>query len=243
MSSYEYADRLKETVKKLSDFLSLEELHHQRCRGEVLPSEKQLQELISLCRSLIFPGFYGLPDVSKENLLYHTGINTEKLFEVLVKQISAGLLFQKNTDHTDSDLKRLQESAEQKAIDFITFLPEMRHILSTDVTAMYNGDPAAQNKAEVILCYPAIRAICNYRIAHKLLELDVPLIPRIITEMAHSETGIDIHPGAVIGIFRHRPRNRSRNRSDLRYRKQSEAISGSNVGGSQFSTGRKQQSH
>ena len=95
MSSYEYADRLKETVKKLSDFLSLEELHHQRCRGEVLPSEKQLQELISLCRSLIFPGFYGLPDVSKENLLYHTGINTEKLFEVLVKQISAGLLFQK----------------------------------------------------------------------------------------------------------------------------------------------------
>lgn len=80
MSSYEYADRLKETVKKLSDFLSLEELHHQRCRGEVLPSEKQLQELISLCRSLIFPGFYGLPDVSKENLLYHTGINTEKTF-------------------------------------------------------------------------------------------------------------------------------------------------------------------
>ena len=186
MSSYEYADRLKETVKKLSDFLSL---------------EKQLQELISLCRSLIFPGFYGLPDVSKENLLYHTGINTEKLFEVLVKQISAGLLFQKNTDHTDSDLKRLQESAEQKAIDFITFLPEMRRILSTDVTAMYNGDPAAQNKAEVILCYPAIRAICNYRIAHKLLELDVPLIPRIITEMAHSETGIDIHPGAVIGEY------------------------------------------
>ena len=201
MSSYEYADRLKETVKKLSDFLSLEELHHQRCRGEVLPSEKQLQELISLCRSLIFPGFYGLPDVSKENLLYHTGINTEKLFEVLVKQISAGLLFQKNTGHTDSDLKRLQESAEQKAIDFITFLPEMRRILSTDVTAMYNGDPAAQNKAEVILCYPAIRAICNYRIAHKLLELDVPLIPRIITEMAHSETGIDIHPGAVIGEY------------------------------------------
>ena len=90
---------------------------------------------------------------------------------------------------------------EQKAIDFITFLPEMRHILSTDVTAMYNGDPAAQNKAEVILCYPAIRAICNYRIAHKLLELDVPLIPRIITEMAHSETGIDIHPGAVIGEY------------------------------------------
>ena len=93
------------------------------------------------------------------------------------------------------------EEAEQKAIDFITFLPEMRRILSTDVTAMYNGDPAAQNKAEVILCYPAIRAICNYRIAHKLLELDVPLIPRIITEMAHSETGIDIHPGAVIGEY------------------------------------------
>ncbi len=71
--------------------------------------------------------------------------------------------------------------------------------LATDVEAAYNGDPAAQSFGEVIFCYPAIKAISNYRIAHELLELGVPLIPRIITEMAHSETGIDIHPGARIG--------------------------------------------
>lgn len=201
MSSYKYAETLKETVKKLSDFLSLKELHHQPCKGAVLPSENQLHEFISLCRSLIFPGFYGTPDISDENLLYHTGINTERLFNLLVNQISAGLLFNKDTDNTLEDLNRLREQAEQKAVDFISYLPEMRRILSTDVTAMYNGDPAAQSKAEVILCYPAIRAVCNYRIAHKLLELGVPLIPRIITEMAHSETGIDIHPGAVIGEY------------------------------------------
>ncbi len=201
MSSYKYAEELKETVKMLSDFLSLEELHRQRYKGESLPSEKQLSEFITLCRSLIFPGFYGSPDVCDENLLYHTGINTEKLFELSAKQILAGLLFGRDTCDKDFDLRSLYELAEQKAIDFVSYLPEMRRILSTDVTAMYNGDPAAQSKAEVILCYPAIRAISNYRIAHKLLSLGVPLIPRIITEMAHSETGIDIHPGATIGEY------------------------------------------
>ncbi|WP_346694845.1 serine O-acetyltransferase EpsC [Barnesiella viscericola] len=201
MSSYKYAENLEETVKKLSDFHSLEELHHQSCKGEVLPSGQQLQELIAICRSLIFPGFYGSPDVSDKNLLYHTGINAEKLFDLLVQQISAGLLFATNDPVLHNDPNQLEELAEQKAVEFISYLPEMRRVLSTDVTAMYNGDPAAQSKAEVILCYPAIRAICNYRIAHKLLTLGVPLIPRIITEMAHSETGIDIHPAATIGEY------------------------------------------
>ena len=92
---------------------------------------------------------------------------------------------------------------------FISKLPHLRRVLATDVEAAYNGDPAAQSFGEVIFCYPAIKAISNYRIAHELLELGVPLIPRIITEMAHSETGIDIHPGARIGThFTIRPWNR-----------------------------------
>ncbi len=201
MSCPQHADKLKETVKRLSDIPSLEELHLPRCKGESLPSGEQLRECIDLCRSIIFPGFYGTPDVSQDNLIYHMGLNTEKLFERLVKQISAGLLFERNEVNNPADFGKLQEAAQEKAIAFIESLPEMRRILSTDVTAMYNGDPAAQNKAEVILCYPAVRAICNYRIAHKLMELGVPLIPRIITEMAHSETGIDIHPGAIIGEY------------------------------------------
>ena len=96
-----------------------------------------------------------------------------------------------------SDSKR--EEAARLAAKFISKLPVMRRVLATDVEAAYNGDPAAESYGEVIFCYPAIKAISNYRIAHELLELGVPLIPRIITEMAHSETGIDIHPAAKIG--------------------------------------------
>ena len=78
-------------------------------------------------------------------------------------------------------------------------MPELRSLLATDAEAMFDSDPAAQNPGEVIFCYPGFRAICNYRIAHVLYRLEVPFIPRMITEMAHSETGIDIHPGATIG--------------------------------------------
>ncbi len=201
MSSYKYADRLKKTVKHLSDYPSLEELHLPRCKGESLPSGERLHEFITICRTLIFPGFYGISDVSPENLLYHTGLNIEKLYQLLVEQLIAALQFDKNEENAIENLSLLRRNAEEKAIDFIDSLPEIRRLLSTDVTAMYNGDPAAPNKTEVILCYPAIRAISNYRIAHKLVELEIPLIPRIITEMAHSETGIDIHPKAVIGEY------------------------------------------
>jgi len=89
--------------------------------------------------------------------------------------------------------------AYEMATKFISQLPDLRKTLATDVEVAFIGDPAAQSRGEVIFCYPAIRAITNYRIAHALLQLGVPLIPRMISEMAHSETGIDIHPGAQIG--------------------------------------------
>ena len=115
----------------------------------------------------------------------------------MVNQLQAGLAF--NLPEEGGDAETLCEQARLLAAQFIGQLPEMRRTLATDVEAAYNGDPAATNYGEVICCYPAIRAISNYRIAHELLVLGVPLIPRIITEMAHSETGIDIHPGATIG--------------------------------------------
>ncbi len=92
---------------------------------------------------------------------------------------------------------RLQISTKK----FLERLPDIRLKLSKDVEAGYNGDPAAKGYGEVIFCYPVIRTLTNYRIAHELLKLNVPLIPRIITELAHSETGIDIHPGAQIGEY------------------------------------------
>ena len=111
----------------------------------------------------------------------------------------AGLCFAGDGQEDGCCTEQLRQQAAEKAAGFIATLPEMRRILATDVEAAYNGDPAAHSFGEVISCYPAIRAISNYRMAHQLLCLGVPLIPRIITEMAHSETGIDIHPGAQIG--------------------------------------------
>lgn len=136
--------------------------------------------------------------INSRTINYHIGVNVEKLFNLLTEQILAGLCFG-NGDQCNECTESKREEAARLAAKFISKLPHLRRVLATDVEAAYNGDPAAQSFGEVIFCYPAIKAISNYRIAHELLELGVPLIPRIITEMAHSETGIDIHPGARIG--------------------------------------------
>ncbi len=160
-----------------------------------------MYEIIELSRSILFPGYYGNSTINSRTINYHIGVNIEKLYDLLSEQILAGLCFgtAEGKCNTCSDSKR--EEAARLAAKFISKLPCMRKILATDVEAAYNGDPAAESYGEVICCYPAIKAISNYRIAHELLELGVPLIPRIITEMAHSETGIDIHPGAKIGSY------------------------------------------
>jgi serine O-acetyltransferase len=97
------------------------------------------------------------------------------------------------------NLGELEKKADEVATTFLERLPEMRETLASDVVASYNGDPAAKSYGEVIFCYPVMKALTNYRVAHELLLLGVPIIPRFISEMAHSETGIDIHPGAKIG--------------------------------------------
>jgi serine O-acetyltransferase len=170
-----------------------------------------LEEIVNLSRSVLFPGYFGDATINKQNLSSHIGKNVERLFQLLRLQVLSGLCFDKNkvsnatTECTETDKKEerqiLENRAESISTDFIAELPNLRAILATDVEASYNGDPAAQSLDEVIYCYPGIRAISSYRIAHKLLELGVPMIPRIITELAHSETGIDIHPGASVGAY------------------------------------------
>jgi serine O-acetyltransferase len=148
-------------------------------------------------RAVIFPGYFGNSAVHDNTLLYHNGVNIERLYTVLVGEIFAALCFDDVTD----EVERLSAMAAELAARFIAALPQLRAVMATDVEAAYLGDPAAKSPGEVISCYPVIRAVCNYRIAHQLLMLDVPLLPRIITEMAHRETGIDIHPGAAIGNY------------------------------------------
>lgn len=198
MSLLNFTHLLAQTVTELSEDSSLKGLFHEHQDGDPLPSGKVLHEIIELCRAILFPGFYGKSTVNHHTITYHIGVNIERLYNLLTEQIHAGLCFDaKATGDCACDTKR--EKAIDLAGQFISRLPALREVLATDVEAAYNGDPAAESYGEIISCYPIIKALSNYRIAHELLLLGVPLIPRIITEMAHSETGIDIHPAAQIG--------------------------------------------
>lgn len=190
--------KLRETVTALSAGDNLANICPSQWRGEPLPSQSSVKEIISLSRAIIFPGFFGDSDVTRDNLMYFTGLWIEKLYKLLVEQIHAGMsmgVCEESAPH----FEQMESIAADKATLFISRLPELRRLLNTDVVATYHGDPAALSVQEVIYCYPGLRAICNYRIAHELVKLDVPILPRMISEQAHGETGIDIHPGATIG--------------------------------------------
>lgn len=199
MSPFNFTHMLTQAVDELSESESYKGLFHQHTDGSPLPSGKALRGIVELARSIIFPGYFGNSSVNSHTVKYHIGVNVECLYGLLAEQILAGLCFGDDCGCDDHRPGSRREEAALLAARFVAHLPDMRRVLATDVEAAYNGDPAAKNFGEVICCYPAIRAISNYRIAHELLRLGVPLIPRIITEMAHSETGIDIHPGAKIG--------------------------------------------
>lgn len=160
------------------------------------PSIASLREVMRLLRTIIFPGFFGTEQEAQfSSIQYYTGVYLEKVYDLLQEQIYNGLCF---------EVERCCDSKDQAsriAIAFINQVPHIKYLLSTDVKAILDGDPAAKSVSEVIFSYPAIYAILHQRVAHELLKLNVPVLPRIITEMAHSETGIDIHPGAQIGEY------------------------------------------
>ena len=198
MVSNNFTQTLTKAVDQLSDPTSLKGLFHQHQDGNPLPSGKVLEEIIELSRSIIFPGYFGKSKINKHTIRYHIGMAVERLSKLLEDQILAGLCF--SCPHSGKgENTPCKMKAREMAFKIIEQLPEMRRILATDVEAAFNGDPAAENMGEIISCYPVIKALTNYRLAHQMHVIGVPLIPRIITEMAHSETGIDIHPAATIG--------------------------------------------
>lgn len=194
MTDKRFSDILTRVVAELTDPQSCKELSHQYCDGEPLPSLADLNEIIELCRAVLFPGYFGYSHVTNHTIGFHTGVNIERLHDKLSGQILAALYFDKRKEAA-------HYHASEISARFVESLPQIRQQLATDVVAAYEGDPAATSYGEVISCYPVIRALSNYRVAHRLHLLGVPLIPRIITEMAHSETGIDIHPAATIGNY------------------------------------------
>ena len=186
----------------MADPESLDGLFHQHRHDDPLPSGRVLGEIIDLLREILFPGYFGGADFNMNTLKYTMGVRVERLYSLLVEQIMAGLCFT-CTDCSApagrTEWEVMMEKARLVAGNFVSSLPQLRRTLATDVEATYNGDPAALSFGEIICCYPVIKALINYRMAHRLLGMGVPIIPRMITEMAHSETGIDIHPGAQIG--------------------------------------------
>jgi len=184
-------------VRSLVDARLFDILCHRHRQGETMPSAEKLRLFVEKVRQIVFPGYFGEINLKSETLPYYMGVLVDEVYELIAEQIFAGLCFCENED--DRDLTGKRAIAETNASKFVNGLAELRRVLITDVNAAYLGDPAANSVGEVIFCYPAVRAISSYRIAHSLFLLGVPLIPRIITEMAHSETGIDINPEAVIG--------------------------------------------
>lgn len=203
MSKDNLTHALTSTVELLSQPESLNNLCHRQRDGYPLPSGKTLQEIIDLSRAILFPGYHGKASVNIQTIQYYIGVNVERLQRLLEDQILAGLRFCEDCETTLSELEADEQKKMARDLSFklIKKLPEIREKLSTDVIAAYNGDPASESRAEIIACYPIIKTLANYRIAHELYLLKVPLIPRMMTEMAHSETGIDIHPGAHIGRY------------------------------------------
>ena len=200
MNIQHFTHILTQTVDSLSEENSLKGLFHQHTDGDPLPSGKKLEDIIDLARAILFPGYYGKSSVNLNTIKYQIGVNVERFHRMLAEQILAGLYFGENCEQTPcSERPELKAKAEELATELVAKLPQIRSVLATDVNAAYCGDPAADSTAEIIACYPVIKALTNYRIAHELHLLGVPLIPRMMTELAHSETGIDINPEATIG--------------------------------------------
>ncbi|MBU0482413.1 MAG: serine acetyltransferase [Proteobacteria bacterium] len=162
-----------------------------------IPTHRTVVQIIDQARRILFPGYFSSVSINPANLEYCLGQETTELFENLAGQIIQAI--QHECFQARQTCTRCKVQGYEIAVKFIQSLPEISAILATDIQAALDGDPAAKGADEVIFSYPGLLAISIYRLAHKLRELNVPVLPRIMTEHAHSLTGIDIHPGATIG--------------------------------------------
>jgi serine O-acetyltransferase len=153
-------------------------------------------EIVADLVEILFPGFARRQNLHMGNVEYHVGDLVDGLHDKMTVQIARAMRHDCDPHATAMDFEAL---AQQKTIDLLSKLPDLRYALELDAEAAFVGDPAAKSVHEIVFCYPGLEAVTVYRIAHELLLLGVPLIPRMMTELAHSKTGIDIHPGARIG--------------------------------------------
>ncbi len=164
---------------------------------EPIPSRVVVIDLLERLREVLFPGYFSREKIDPVNLRYNLGQKLSSLFDLLAEQIT--LSFRHDCFRYELPCSECEKKGAAIALELLRAIPELRRILATDVAASYDGDPAARSYDEIIFSYPGILAVTVYRVAHRLHMLEVPLLPRIMSEYAHSVTGIDIHPGATIG--------------------------------------------
>jgi serine O-acetyltransferase len=169
-----------------------------------LPSREAVVDILCDFMDILYPGYWRRQNLHAGNIEYHVGDLIDGLDDKLTQQIARALRYHQDcAPPADCATHDLEALAQQKAIELLRSLPDIRQVLEQDVQMAFEGDPAATSHHEVVFCYPGLEAVSVYRIAHELFLLGVPLIPRLMTEYAHLRTGIDIHPGARIkpGFF------------------------------------------
>src|SRR5262245_14484484 len=193
------AVRLKESLPALTARLVET---YEECGGvnhlghSPLPSYREVVEMLSDLREILYPGYGRRQNLHMGNVIYHVGDLIDGLHDRLTQQIARAFRHDCKARDLETDF---EAEAQVVAVQFLERLPELRRALAEDVQAAFEGDPAAKNLDEIVFCYPGLSAVTVFRVAHELHGLKVPLIPRMMTEYAHGKTGIDIHPGATIG--------------------------------------------
>jgi serine O-acetyltransferase len=194
--------RLKDQLPKLTERLvrTYDELAHLNHLDHCpLPNLDEVIAALDDLLEIIFPGYRKREGLHHGNIGYYVGDLVDRLHDRLTVQIGRALRHEaRGICDEEHDFEALGQA---KTLLFLDQLPELRAMIATDVQAAYDGDPACKGPAEVIFCYPGLQAITIYRLAHLLFQLEIPFIPRMMTEWAHSRTGIDIHPGATIGPY------------------------------------------
>jgi len=216
MPKYEPHEHAHENVCEFEED-PLIPLHEERLRGAVeamvascldddtidhvgaalIPSKDEIIRILGILQDVLFPGYFGRQELSHATLSYHLGNEMTRLYEMLAAQISRSIRHE--CRRMDKLCVKCVQKGWEESVLLMERLPELRRAFARDVRAHYDGDPASKSLDEIVFCYPGLYAIFVYRVAHELFNRQIPLIPRIMTEHAHSLTGIDIHPGATIG--------------------------------------------
>ncbi|HMN96774.1 MAG TPA: serine O-acetyltransferase [Phycisphaerales bacterium] len=194
--------RLDDAVARIVDSIASDRRTH-RLGSTFLPDRDEVIAVLDRLGWLLFPGYFGPRNVTPGRLRAHVAAVTAEIGERLFRQLDAAFRYERGVAPGSRQFELRCAECEARASEvgatFLARIPEIRRLLSLDVQAAFDGDPAARHTDEIIFCYPGIRALAVHRCAHALMRLGVPLIPRMMAEHAHSQTGIDIHPGASIG--------------------------------------------